>query len=145
MVLILYRNCIIIIVKITRRAIFLETLIAAQLVRDYLYVSGNPDFHKLVQKSVPLCQMNTVRTVTFSLILLLKIMFNRYRVLVGKPEGRIPLGRPRRRWEDNIKMDLQEVGVSYGDWMELAQDRYGWRALVGTVWNLRVPKMRGVS
>ena len=62
-----------------------------------------------------------------------------HRVLVGKPEGKRPLGRPRRRWEDNIKMDLQEVGGSRGDWMELAQDRDRWRALVGTVRNFRVP------
>jgi hypothetical protein len=68
-----------------------------------------------------------------------------YRVLVGKPEGKRPLGRPRHRGEGNIKMDLQEVGRSFGDWMELAQDRKGWRALVGTVRNLRVPKMRGIS
>ena len=68
-----------------------------------------------------------------------------HRVLVGKPEGKRPLGRPRRRWEDNINMNLQEVGGSYGDWMELAQDRDRWRALVGTVRNLRVPKMRGIS
>ena len=68
-----------------------------------------------------------------------------YRVLVGKPEGKRPLGRPRRRWEDNIKMDLQEVGGGCGDWMELAQDRDRWRALVSTVMNLRVPKMRGIS
>ena len=54
-----------------------------------------------------------------------------HRVLVGKPEGKRPLGRARRRWEDNIKMDLQEVGGGRGDWMELAQDRDGWRALVG--------------
>ena len=47
--------------------------------------------------------------------------------------------RPRRRWEDNIKMDLEEIGRGHGDWMELAQDRYGWRALVGTVRNFRVP------
>jgi len=53
-----------------------------------------------------------------------------YRVLVGKPEGMRPLGRPRRRWEDNIKMDFQEVGGGYGDWMELAQDRDRWRAFV---------------
>ena len=53
-----------------------------------------------------------------------------HRVLVGKPEGKRPLVRPRRRWQDNIKMDLQEVGVSCGDWMELAQDRERWRALV---------------
>ena len=55
------------------------------------------------------------------------------------------LGRPRRRWEDNIKMDLQEVGGGCGDWMELAQDRDRWRALVSTVTNLRFPKMRGIS
>ena len=53
-----------------------------------------------------------------------------HRVLVGKPEGKRPLGRPRRRWEDTIKMDLQEVGGGCGDWMELAQDRDRWRALV---------------
>jgi hypothetical protein len=68
-----------------------------------------------------------------------------HRVLVGKPEGKRPSGRPRRRWEDNIKMDLQEVGGSRGDWMELARDRDRWRALVGTVRNFRVPQMRGIS
>jgi len=68
-----------------------------------------------------------------------------HRVLVGKHEGKIPLGRPRRRWEDNIKMDLQEVGGLCGDWMELAQDRDSWWALVSTVRNLRVPKMRVIS
>jgi hypothetical protein len=62
-----------------------------------------------------------------------------HRVLVEKPEGKRPLGRPRRRWEDNIKMDLQEVGGDRGDWMELAQYRDGWRALVSTVNNFRVP------
>jgi hypothetical protein len=62
-----------------------------------------------------------------------------HRVLVGKLEGKRPLGRPRRRWEDNIKMDLQEVGGSGGDWMELAQDRDRWRPLVGTVRDFRVP------
>ena len=68
-----------------------------------------------------------------------------HRVLFGKPDGKRPLGRSRRRWEDNIEMDLQEVGGSCGDWMELAQDRDRWRALVGTVRNLRVPKMGGIS
>ena len=68
-----------------------------------------------------------------------------HRVLVGKPEGKRPLGRPRRRWEDNIKMDLQEVRGGCGDWMELAQDRDSWRTLVSTVMNIRVPKMRGIS
>ena len=62
-----------------------------------------------------------------------------HRVLVGKPEGKRPLGRPRRRWEDNIKMDLQEVGVDRGDWMELAQVWDRWRALVGTVRDFPVP------
>jgi len=61
-----------------------------------------------------------------------------HRVLVGKPEGKRPLETPRHRWEDNIKMDLREVGGS-GDWMELAQDRDRWRALVKTVMNFRVP------
>jgi hypothetical protein len=62
-----------------------------------------------------------------------------YRVLVGKPEGKRPLGRQRRRWDDNIKLYLQDVGGGRGDWMEMAQDRDRWRALVGTVRNFRVP------
>ena len=62
-----------------------------------------------------------------------------YRVLVGKPEGSRPLGRPRRRWVDNIRMDLQQVGCGYMDWIGLAQDRDRWRKLVSAVINLRVP------
>jgi hypothetical protein len=62
-----------------------------------------------------------------------------YRVLVGKPEGRRPLGRPRHRWEDNIRMDLWEVGYGCVDWMELVQDRDKWHALVSAVMNLWVP------
>ena len=62
-----------------------------------------------------------------------------YRVLVGKPEGKRPLGRPRSRWKDNIKMDLQEVGYGGMDWIELAQDRDTWRALVNEVMNFWVP------
>ena len=62
-----------------------------------------------------------------------------HRVLVGKPEGKRPLGRPRRRWEDSIKMDFQEVGGGCGDWMELAQNRERWRALVSAVMNFRFP------
>jgi len=60
-----------------------------------------------------------------------------YRVLVGKPEGKRPLGRPRRRWEDNIKMDLQEVGCRGVEWIKLSQDRDRWRVFVNAVMNLR--------
>ena len=66
-----------------------------------------------------------------------------HKVLVGKPEGKRTVERPRRRWEDNIKMDLQEVGRGCGDWMELAQDMERWRALVSTVMNFRVPLNSG--
>ena len=62
-----------------------------------------------------------------------------YRVLVGKPEGRRPVGRPRHRWVDNIRMDHQEVGCGYMDWIELALDRDRWQTLVSAVMNLRVP------
>jgi len=62
-----------------------------------------------------------------------------YRVLVGKPEGKRPLGRPGCRWEDNIEMDLQELGCGGMNWIELAQDTYRWRTLVNAVMNLRVP------
>jgi hypothetical protein len=62
-----------------------------------------------------------------------------YRVLVGKPEGKRPLDRPRRRWEDNIKMDLREVGTHGTNWIRLAQDRVQWRASVNTMMNLLVP------
>jgi hypothetical protein len=62
-----------------------------------------------------------------------------YTILVGRPEGRRPLGRPRRRWEDNIKMDFGDIGFVDVDWIHLAQDRDRWRALVNTVMNLRVP------
>jgi hypothetical protein len=66
-----------------------------------------------------------------------------YRVLVGKPEGKRPLGRLRLRWEDSIRMDLQEVGCGGMDWIELAQDRDRWQALVNVVMNLRVPYNAG--
>jgi hypothetical protein len=62
-----------------------------------------------------------------------------YRVLVGKPEGRRPLGRPGHRWENNIRMDLREVGCGFVDWMELVQDRDRWRTLVSAVMNIRIP------
>jgi hypothetical protein len=66
-----------------------------------------------------------------------------YRILVGKPEERWPLERPRLIWEDNIKMDLQEVGWGYMDWIDLAEDRQRWRALMNAVMNLRVPQNVG--
>jgi hypothetical protein len=62
-----------------------------------------------------------------------------YKILVGKPEGKRPLGRPRRRWKDNIRMDLREIGWGGMDWIDLAQDRDQWRAVVNTVMNLQVP------
>jgi hypothetical protein len=68
-----------------------------------------------------------------------------YRLLLGKPEGKRPLGRPRRRWIDNIKMDLSEIGVSVVDWIGLAQDRYRWRTLVNSVMNLRFHKILGTT
>jgi hypothetical protein len=64
---------------------------------------------------------------------------SRYRILVGKPEGRRPLGRPRRRWVDNIKIDLREIGWDGMDWIEVSEGRDQWRALVNTAMNLRVP------
>jgi hypothetical protein len=64
---------------------------------------------------------------------------NAYRILMGKPEGKTPLGRPRRRWEDNIRINLIEIGWGGMDWIYLTQDRDQWRALVSTVMNLRVP------
>jgi hypothetical protein len=63
---------------------------------------------------------------------------NVYRLLVGKPEGKRPLGRPRRRWIGNVKMNLLEIGLNVLDWIDLARDRYRWRALVNSVMNLRV-------
>jgi hypothetical protein len=62
-----------------------------------------------------------------------------YRVLVGRPEGKRPLGRPRRRWEDNIQMDLMEIGIDGANWIRLAQDKFQWRIYVSTVTYLRVP------
>jgi hypothetical protein len=62
-----------------------------------------------------------------------------YRVLIGRPEGKRPLARPRRRWEDNIKIYLREIGINGANWIQLAQDRVQWRAFVNTVMNLRVP------
>jgi len=87
------------------------------------------------------------RTETFCHLLIFQVTLDQvigkemgvYRVLVGKPEGRRPLGRPRCRWVDNIRMDLQEVGCGCMDWIGLAQDRDRWRTLVSAVKNFRVP------
>ena len=62
-----------------------------------------------------------------------------FKILTGKPTGKIPLGRPRRRWEDNIRVDLEEIGINAGNWVNSAQDRDYWRALVNAILNLRVP------
>jgi hypothetical protein len=70
---------------------------------------------------------------------------NAYKILVGKPEGTRPIRRPRRRWDDNIKMDLREIGWSGMDWIDLDQDRDQWRALVNKVMNIRVPQNVGKS
>jgi hypothetical protein len=75
----------------------------------------------------------------------LTILWNAYRILVGKPEGKRPLGRPRHGWVDNIRMDLREIGWGGMDWSELAQDRDQWRALVYTVMTLGFHKMLGNS
>ena len=64
---------------------------------------------------------------------------NAFKILTGKPTGKRPLGRPRRRWEDNIRMDLEEVDINVGNWVDSAQDRNYWRALVNAALNLRVP------
>ena len=69
----------------------------------------------------------------------MELSTNAYRVLVGKPEGKRPLGKPRRRWEDNIRMNLREVGCDPGEWIDLAEDRDQWRAYVRAVMNLQVP------
>ena len=84
------------------------------------------------------CFISTLYS-TYTSVLSLCVSNILHHCSLGKPEGKRPLGRPRHRWEANIKMDLQEVGRGCGDWMELAQDRDRWRALVSTVMNFRVP------
>jgi hypothetical protein len=71
-------------------------------------------------------------------------MWHAWEILVGRPEGKRPLGRPRRRWEDNVKMNLREIGINGANWIQLAQDRVQWRAFVNTVTNLRIPKRQQV-
>jgi len=69
----------------------------------------------------------------------MRMMRSAYKILVGKPEGKRPLGRPRRRWEDYIRMDLREMGIDWVNFIRLAQDRVRWLAFVSTVMNLRIP------
>jgi hypothetical protein len=91
----------------------------------YIYIYFHSLIHSTMRRAGHVVRMGEERGVQWG--------------LVGKPEGKRPRGRPRRRWEDNSKMDVQEVGGGRGDWTELAQDRDEWRALVSTVMNLRVP------
>jgi hypothetical protein len=79
-----------------------------------------------------------MKTMLFTTVTYNYQKMNAYRILVGKPEGKRPLGRPRRMWVDNIKMDLRDIGWDGVDWMDMAQDRDQWRALVSTVLKLRV-------
>jgi len=84
-------------------------------------------------------KFRTGRVCSFESLNLGLLSLHTYRVFVGKPEGKGPVGRPRRRWVDNIRMDLQEVGCGYMYWIGLTQDRDRWRTLVSAVMNLRVP------
>ena len=68
-----------------------------------------------------------------------------FKILTGKPTGKRPIGRPRRRWEENIRMDFEEIGINAGNWVDSAQDRNYWRVLVNTALNLRVPQVRVIS
>ena len=113
-------------------------LYTAYLILVFLVNETKNILHRLI---AGLSRIQTVLDFFILAIFIRYILFYRevHRVLVGKPEGKRPLGRPRRRWEDNIKIDLQEVGRGRGDWMKLSQDRDSWRALVGTVRNFRVP------
>jgi hypothetical protein len=90
--------------------------------------------------------VNAYSSLEFIYLLITEILWekrNAYRILVGNPEGKRPLGRPRRKWVDNIKLDLEEIGLDGMYWIHLAQDRDQWRALVNTVMNLRVPQNDG--
>ena len=89
--------------------------------------TGNTELHKYVTAE------------TDGHVARMELSRNAYRILVGKSEGNIPLGKPRRRWEDNIKMDLRDVGCDAGDWIDYAQDKVQWWAYVRKVMNLRVP------
>ena len=130
------------------------TIFAVQ--RKLLHIMCTLNYPELKACGLYYCQMCPFRHDLYSLRSIVRVVKSRrmrwaghvartgedrgvHRVLVGKPEGRRPLGRPRRRWQDNIKMDLQEVGGGREDWMELVQDRDRWRALVGTVRDIRVP------
>jgi len=103
------------------------------------FLSKSGTFVRVPSPIIPIYVRHILISFSHLCLLFPSSLFSWHRVLVGKPEGKRPLGRPRRRWEDNIKMDLREVGWVRGDWMELAQDRDRWRVLVGTVRDFRVP------
>jgi hypothetical protein len=98
----------------------------------------NEDFHNLYSSPSIIRMIKPRRMRRAGHVARMGTRRNAYRILVGKPEGRRPLGRPRRRWVDNIKMDIREIGWDGRDWIDLAQNRNQWRALVNTVMNLRV-------
>ena len=102
-------------------------------------------FKNVFDSQPTLCQRNITVTTNGWINILNRYRLIVYRVLVGKQEGRRPLVRPRRRWVDNIRMDLQEVGCGYMDWIGLAQDRDGWWRFVNAVMNLGFREMRGIS
>ena len=137
-----------------------EDVIKPKCVYEYDTGMGGMDMHEQIHacfpilgKSVKGCKkifFSVMNIAFFNMFIILRIRWAGHvarmeegrcvhKVLVGKPEGKRPLGRSRRRWEDNIKIDLQEVGRSCGDWMELARDRNRWRVLVSTVMTFRVP------
>jgi hypothetical protein len=102
------------------------------------YVDSNRELHNLYSSPDIIRQIKSRRMRWAGHVARMGEGRNVYRVLVGKPEGKRPLGRPRRRWEDGIKMDLREIGWEGVEWIQLAQDRDRWRAVVNAVMNLRV-------
>jgi hypothetical protein len=103
------------------------------------YINNNEEFHNLYSSPSIIRIIKSRRMKWAGHVARKGEKRNVYRLLVGKPGGKRPLGRPRGRWIDNTKMDLLEIGVNVVDWIGLAQDRYRWRALVNSVMNLRVP------
>jgi hypothetical protein len=103
----------------------------------------NEELHNLYSSSSIVRMMASMRMTLAGHVARMRPKRNVYRILVRKPEGKIPLGRQRRRWKDNFKMDLEGIGWGGMDWIDLAQDRKQWSALVNTAMNLRVPQNAG--